>query len=205
MKKGIILIFCILGITFLTLHNSKGNITQENIADKILRFHVIANSDSVEDQELKMKVKNEVVEYMSVILQSSTSLKQSISIVNKHHDDILALSKNVIAAEGYDYDIKCQVCEMYFPIKTYGDITLPAGKYTAFRITIGEAKGHNWWCILYPPLCFVDASCGVVPDSSKKELQTILTAEEYQSIIDSPPENITFKFKYLTFLNKYIN
>lgn len=205
MKKSSILILCVIGIIILTLKSNASDMDnmQEDIADKILRFHVIANSDSKEDQELKLKVRDEIVTYLSEILNDCNSLDESIQKVSLHYDDILCIAEKVINEEGYNYSVSCNIESAYFPVKSYGDITLPSGNYTALRVTIGKAKGKNWWCILYPPLCFVDASCGVVPDESKAELKEILTEKEYNEILEQKG-NVKFRFKYLTFLNDFI-
>ena len=177
---------------------------QENIASKIVRFHIIANSDSKEDQALKLKVKDAVVTYTQTLLKDSKSLNETCEIINKHKEQILAIADNVIRENGYDYFATITYENCYFPAKTYGDITFPPGNYNAFNIRIGEHKGKNWWCVLYPPLCFVDAIHSVVPDDSKKELEEILGYEDYQALIYGVnKENYTveFKFKYLSFLN----
>ena len=169
---------------------------QADIAKKILRFHVIANSDSEEDQSLKLKVKDAVVEYLKPLLSDTMTLDESESVVNAHLSDILDLASAVISENGYEYSVSGEITECYFPVKSYGDIVLPAGNYTAFRITIGNADGKNWWCILYPPLCFVDASYGIVPDDSKSLLKNVLDEDEYISIteaVDNGAVEIRFK------------
>lgn len=206
MKKNAVLVLCIIGIVLLTLKSnaSDSNEIQENIADKILRFHVIANSDSAEDHALKLMVRDEVITYLSDILKDCNSLDESMQKVSLHYYDILCIAEDVIHENGYNYSVSCNIESAYFPVKSYGDITLPSGNYTALRVTIGNAKGRNWWCILYPPLCFVDASCGVVPDESKAELREILTENEYSEILEHN-SNVKFRFKYLTFLNDFIS
>lgn len=205
MKKNAVLILCIAGIILLTLNNkaSETSNVQEDIADKILRFHVIANSDSPEDQNLKLMVRDEVITYLSGILKNCDTLEESIEKTALHYDDITQIAENVINSQGYNYSVSCRIESSYFPVKSYGDITLPAGNYTALRVTLGKAEGKNWWCILYPPLCFVDASCGVVPDSSKAELKEILTEEEYEEILEHKCD-VKFRFKYLKFLNNLL-
>ena len=172
---------------------------QKDIARRILRFHVVANSDSEEDQALKIKVKDAVVTYLSPLLSDSQSLEESISIAEQNYDSINDIARQVIVSEGYDYDVNCCIESTMFPVKCYGDVALPAGEYTALNIRIGNSAGKHWWCFLYPPLCFVDASSGVVPESSKEQLRETLTEEEYRSILNEP-EKVSFDFKYLKFL-----
>ncbi|MBE5926486.1 MAG: stage II sporulation protein R [Lachnospiraceae bacterium] len=177
---------------------------QENIASKIVRFHIIANSDNEEDQKLKLKVKDSVITYTQKLLKDSKSLEETCKIINEHKKQILEIANNVIRENGYDYSTTITYENCYFPAKTYGDITFPPGNYNAFNIRIGEHNGKNWWCVLYPPLCFVDAIHSVVPDESKKELETILGYEDYKALIygvNDEAYNVKIKFKFLTFLN----
>lgn len=203
-NKNFTYLWIFLGVAILIAASQLNRTNTENvqagISDKILRLHVIANSDSDEDQALKLKVKDKVVEYLETLLDGSNSLDESMDIVAAHYDDINNICSEVIKNEGYSYPVNSVIENTEFPVKSYGDITLPAGSYTALRITIGESLGKNWWCILYPPLCFVDATCGVVPDDSKKELKNILSENEYEAIL-SHDADVSFRFKYLTFFN----
>lgn len=172
---------------------------QEQLSRELIRFHVRANSDSDEDQALKIKVKTAVVEFLEPLLAASHSVEESRQILADNQARIQAVAEKTVADNNYNYDITVYFENSYFPMKSYGDITLPPGNYEAFRVDIGEAEGKNWWCVLYPPLCFVDATTGVLPDSSKEQLKNILTAEEYNAITDN--YEVKFEFKYLTFLN----
>lgn len=171
----------------------------ETLSNKILRLHIIANSDNEDDQALKMEIKDAVVSYMQNYLKNSSSVSETSEIVLSHKTDILNICHDIAAKHNKDYDISLDITTSHFPIKAYGDIVLPSGDYNALKITLGKAEGKNWWCILYPPLCFVDASCGVVPDSSKEMLKGILDEDEYKLISESA--DVSFSFKYLKFLN----
>lgn len=158
---------------------------QKELAESILRFHVLANSDSQEDQDLKIKVKEQVIAYLEPYLQEEQlSLEESKRIVENHKEEVIALAEDVIKENGYQYEVTAELTRDFFPVKSYGDVTLPAGEYEAFRIQIGEAQGKNWWCILYPPLCFVDATYGYVPEDSKKMLKNIMDEECYKAITE---------------------
>lgn len=196
----LLLISAVIGLlgTFLFNGVTDDEELQKDIAEKILRFHVIANSNLDEDQALKLKVKDAVVDYIAPYLTETMSLDETKSVINSHKDNILAVANNVVRENGYDYNVTASITTCYFPIKSYGDITLPAGDYEAFRIEIGEASGKNWWCILYPPLCFVDVSYGIVPDSSKLLLQNILDEQEYNAITEA--SDTEYSFRFLTFL-----
>ena len=104
-----------------------------------------------------------------------------------------------IADEGYNYDVNIKIGNFEFPTKYYGDISLPAGYYDALRVEIGNASGRNWWCVMFPSLCFIDISSGIVPDESKEDLQNVLSEEEYSIISDNSNYGIKFKFKLLEF------
>lgn len=175
---------------------------QAGIAEGIIRFHVRANSDSYEDQQLKLLVKDRVVTYLEPLLAASGSTQESREILENNTDEIRELALQTLQEEGSSYDVSVYFENSYFPMKSYGDITFPPGEYEAFRIDIGESEGKNWWCVLYPPLCFVDTSYGVLPDESKETLKNILTDDEYNAITNTRYE---YRFKYFTFLNKILD
>ena len=176
------------------------NAVSSDISDSVFRLHVIANSDSKEDQELKYKVRDALLEYMNKISIDCSSKEDVISLAEKHKDDFYKIAKQTIEENGYDYSVNISIGNFEFPTKTYGDISLPAGFYDALKIEIGEASGQNWWCVMFPPLCFVDVSSGVVPDESKQIMQNNLTDEEYELISD----DVKFKFSLIE-LFKNIN
>ena len=200
MKKiilGIIGLGLIIGAFSFT--NNKGVQADQminDISNKIIRFHVLANSDLDEDQELKLKVRDEVIKYMSPILDKSKSLDESREILKNNQDKVIEIAEKVIKEEGYNYSVRTELKRENFPVKTYGNITLPEGEYEAFRILIGEAKGQNWWCVMFPPLCFVDMTKGQISyDESEEKLEGVLTDEEYDLITDKENSKIKFRFK----------
>jgi stage II sporulation protein R len=156
---------------------------QKGIASEIIRFHVIANSDSKEDQELKLKVKEEVVNYLRPILENAPNNKEARKIMIHQEPQIKRIAERVIGENGYSYPVKVSLGNSYFPTKVYGDLTFPPGVYEALKIEIGKAEGRNWWCVMFPPLCFVDATYSVVPEKSKGTLKHVLTDEEYDAVI----------------------
>ena len=175
---------------------------QTGIAEEIIRFHVRANSDSYEDQQLKLLVKDRVVTYLEPLLAASQSTQESRQILENNTGQIRELALQTLREAGSSYDVSVYFENSYFPMKSYGDVTFPPGEYEAFRIDIGESEGKNWWCVLYPPLCFVDTSYGVLPDESKETLKNILTDDEYNAITNTRYE---YRFKYFTFLNKILD
>ena len=161
---------------------------QEGIADEVVRFHVLANSDSKEDQELKMTVKDEVVSWLEAKMDCD-SLEETKNFIRSHLTGIEEVAEETVRREGYSYPVQAALEWTDFPEKSYGDVTFPAGSYEALRIQIGEAKGHNWWCVLYPNLCFIDSVQAVVPEKGKKQLKHVLTDDEYDMV------TATSKFK----------
>lgn len=171
----------------------------EDLENSVFRLHVIANSDSKEDQNLKYIVRDKLLQYMNSYLSNTSTKEDAIKIANEHLDEFKQVAINTIKEQGYSYNVNVKVGNFEFPTKKYGDISLPAGFYDALRVEIGEAKGQNWWCVMFPPLCFVDVTSGVVPEESKKELQNNLSEEEFALISDNQSSNIQFKFKLLEF------
>ena len=143
----------------------------EDVKDVLIRFHVLANSDTDEDQELKIKVKNEIIEYLDPYLKDSDSLETSRKILKDNEKEVIDIANRVIKENGYNYGVTTELGKENFPEKSYGNITLPQGEYEAFRVIIGDGNGHNWWCVMFPPLCFTDVTKGKVEeDKSKEEL-----------------------------------
>lgn len=174
---------------------------QKGIASNIIRFHVRAESDSKEDQWLKLQVKEAVLAYISPVLSKSQSVDESRQLLYNESENIRDVAAATLRSLGDESDVNVYFENCYFPMKTYGDMTFPPGEYEAFRVDIGEAQGKNWWCVLYPPLCFVDAVYGEVPEESKEELKGVLTEEEYSMVSG---ENVKFRFKYLRIFNRFI-
>ncbi|MGN1266956.1 MAG: stage II sporulation protein R, partial [Dorea sp.] len=156
--------------------------TQKNLAKEVLRFHVLANSDSEEDQELKLKVRDAVLSYMKENVNEDLSRGETEEWVQAHLDQIVKCAEEAISAEGYSYPVAAKISNSYFPDKCYGDVCFPKGYYEALRVVIGEGGGHNWWCVLYPTLCFTEATCAVVSEDGKEKLQNVLSEDEYEMV-----------------------
>ena len=170
-----------------------------DLQKSVFRLHVIANSDSDEDQALKYKVRDNLLKYMNNICSNCSSKQEAINLVTEHQEEFKQIALDTIKEEGYSYNVKINIGNFEFPTKQYGDISLPAGYYDALRVEIGEAKGRNWWCVMFPSLCFIDVSSGIVPEESKEELQNILSDEEYSIISDNSDNGIKLKFKLIEF------
>lgn len=159
---------------------------KEILSSKLIRFHVIANSDSVEDQTLKLKVRDKVLDYVSPLLKKSNSIEESRIILKKEDDNIKDLALKVIRENGFDYKIQTTLSRENFPVKSYGNITLPQGEYEAYRIIIGSGRGQNWWCVMFPPLCFVDITKSETSSKeTESEMKKVLNEKEYKFIDSS--------------------
>lgn len=173
---------------------------QKGIAEKIIRFHVIANSDAKEDQDLKLAVRDAVGIHMSELLKDVSDRSSSEIVIWKNMENMKQTAKKVIADKGFDYDVDICLKETDFPVKTYGAYTFPAGNYEALEIIIGAGKGHNWWCVMYPNMCFSDTMYEVIDEDAKSSLKKVLSDEEYQKVLESGDYKV--RFRYLTFLNQ---
>lgn len=195
-KKIILLTFLLFAYVFLSAQ-SYATAISNNLSTAVFRLHVLANSNSEEDQNLKLKVRDSLLNYMNGLCLNCSTKQEAISIANEHKDDFQKIAEQTIKENGYDYTAKINIDNFYFPTKNYGDISLPAGYYDALRVEIGEAKGKNWWCVMFPSLCFIDVSSGVVDDNAKENLQDNLQKESYDIISDSKKPDIKLKFKLI--------
>ena len=173
-----------------------------DIANSVFRLHVIANSDSTEDQNLKYLVRDNILNYIQEISNGITSKSEIIEIIKSHSSEIHEIATKTIEENGYNYPVSISIGNFAFPTKKYGDITLPAGLYDAVRVEIGSAKGQNWWCVMFPPLCFVDTTSGIVPENSKKLIQDNLSQEEY-NLISKDTSSVKVKFKIVELLQNF--
>lgn len=173
----------------------------ESLQNSIFRLHVIANSDLEEDQNLKYIVRDELINYMNSLSESQNleSKSQVIEIAKMHIDDFQKVAEETVKKNGFTYPVSVEIGNFEFPTKKYGDITFPAGFYDALEVKIGSASGKNWWCVMFPPLCFINPTNGVVSEESKETLKTNLSNEEYQLISDTQDSKYTFKFKIVEF------
>ena len=192
----VIAIFATGILTWNIFLNLETKSTVSVLSHSAIRFHILANSDSVSDQALKMRVKESVVNYIYEKTGDFKTVDEAKNFILNNDKTIKSIATKAIADNGYDYTVSSTFGFSDFPVKTYGDVIFPKGTYTSYTIKIGNGKGHNWWCVLYPPLCFVDVSTGVLPDNSKKKLRDSLSDTQYHTVT-----KYNFKFKYLKFFN----
>ncbi|HSQ88499.1 stage II sporulation protein R [Romboutsia sp.] len=208
----IILILSFIGIISIMTMTISGETKKidsisENYKDKLIRFHVIANSNSDEDQQLKLKVRDEIIRYLQPKLINSSSIAESEEIIKKEYSELEEISKNIILENGYNYDVKVGIQYSTFPTKQYSSVILPAGEYKALKIVIGQGQGKNWWCVMFPPLCFVDEESGVIDKDTDEKLKEILTEEEYKLITQKTEKDMSrmkVKFKIVEILESIL-
>lgn len=197
MKK--LLICMIIAVTALLLFSQKKSENEASasarLSEKIFRLHVIANSDSDEDQQLKLSVKAAVVDYLKENTSGLNDKASYVEYINNNSEQLKAIAEEVIYQKGYGYSVEVSVESTYFPVKSYGDLTFPCGYYDALCVRIGNADGKNWWCVLYPPLCFIDLTYGIVPDESKENLHTIIGDDDYYALL-SGKENVKVRPRF---------
>lgn len=221
LKKIIsIIIFVLFIISFLWLYSknetgvnseaASSEASQQSIAEKLIRFHVLANSDSLEDQALKLKVRDKVLEYIAPKMAECKTINESKKVLMQNNDNIRKIAQDVVFQKGYTYSVKTELSKVQFPVKEYGTIVLPEGEYEAYRILIGSANGHNWWCVMFPPLCFTDITKGDVEvKKTQEEMKQALTKEEYELVDNSKNisdnKKIVVKFKIVEEAEKLID
>jgi stage II sporulation protein R len=197
MKAGLFLLimFFIFGIINYVYINTDKELA--DVADKLIRLHVIANSDSIEDQDLKRKVRDEVIEQMSPKFEGLKDVNQVKQVITDNINLIEDIAAKVVAGNQKSYGAKALVGNFDFPTKVYGNLTLPAGNYQALKIVLGSGEGQNWWCVMFPPLCFIDIAHGVVPEQTMAQLKENLNEDEYKLLTAAKTdEDIPIKLKF---------
>ena len=165
---------------------------QRDVSDSVLRLHVLANSDRAEDQALKLKVRDAVLQEAKEILPESSSAAQAEKVLGKNLERLAAAGATVVAREGYDYPVSAELKNTWFPTKDYEDFSLPAGEYRALRIVIGEGGGQNWWCVVFPPLCL-----GSVAETAAETARNAGMTEQQVALLTGESEGYVVKFKVL--------
>ena len=167
---------------------------QQQLATQVLRFHIRANSDTVADQQKKLRIKQSLLEWLTPILSENTSKSETIQCIRKNLPDIRKEATRMAAPEPVTVTLQKE----WFPEKTYGTCTFPEGIYDALRVDIGQAKGHNWWCVLYPSLCFADALEPSMTEEGEEKLQQVLDEDAYDLLLH--PQKLKIRFRLEFFL-----
>ena len=191
----------------LTFRQQWNEALASRLSPDILRFHVLADSNSPRDQKLKLAVRDLTIHYIHSFLGDDASKEETIRLVDSHKKDIEDLARRYLLSHGKDCPVTLSITRDYFPTKAYGDLVFPCGTYDTARLTIGSGRGRNWWCVLYPPLCYAGTIEASVPESSKESLKETVGSEDYQSLLprrirteqkqenpDSPAVKVRFFF-----------
>lgn len=176
------------------LQDKSTSTLQQQIATQVLRFHIRANSDTVADQQKKLRIKQSLLEWLTPILSENTSKSETIQCIRKNLPDIRKEATRMAAPEPVTVTLQKE----WFPEKTYGTCTFPEGIYDALRVDIGQAKGHNWWCVLYPSLCFADALEPSMTEEGEEKLQQVLDEDAYDLLLH--PQKLKIRFRLEFFL-----
>ena len=176
------------------LQDKSTSTLQQQISTQVLRFHIRANSDTVADQQKKLRIKQSLLEWLTPILSENTSKSETIQCIRKNLPDIRKEATRMAAPEPVTVTLQKE----WFPEKTYGTCTFPEGIYDALRVDIGQAKGHNWWCVLYPSLCFADALEPSMTEEGEEKLQQVLDEDAYDLLLH--PQKLKIRFRLEFFL-----
>ena len=192
--------FFILSILFIffifLLAKSYSDTMFKNISNNFLRLHIVANSDSTEDQVLKYEIRDAILNYISPYMKNASSKQDAIKILKNNMKQMYKLSSDILTEHGVNYPVRINIGNFNFPTKDYSSFILPEGNYDALKIELGNANGQNWWCVMFPSLCIVDASSFGINDSSMDILQNTLDSEEFSIVRKdntSPDKKIKFK------------
>lgn len=194
--KRLILLLSLFILTFIyIIYPYVEEKTKISFKDHIIRFHIRANSDKEEDQDLKLKVRDEILKEMKEKFQGIKDIAESRRIIKDNMEEMKKITERIVVREGKDYEVNITLGEDNFPTRKYGNLVLPAGAYETLLITLGEGRGKNWWCVMFPPLCFIDITHSVAYNL-EEELDIELNEDE------EPP--LKLKWKIVDLIKKYI-
>ena len=182
-----VVVFIFIFIGLMPIHG------ESEIYDSVLRLHVLANSDSEEDQALKLRVRDSILARSAELLADCNTREEAIEVINASREDLLEAAKNTVQDEGYDYPVRIELCEEEYPTRSYESMCFPSGEYLSLRVLIGDAEGQNWWCVLFPPLCLSAATERAAAEDAF--ISVGLTDDQYKIITetDTPAYQVRFK------------
>ena len=193
MKK--ILFTSVAIFTIIFLIHSEFSKTEAALSDNLLRLHVVANSDSEDDQKLKLMVRDAIIEECSFLFEENSDISKAKCVVENNLEKIEKCAIEEIRRNGYDYDVRIYLGKSDFPTKQYGELTLPKGQYEALRVEIGSGTGQNWWCVLFPPLCFVNNTCVSVSEESVEAFSKSIGEGNKEFVSTKKRADVELKFK----------
>ncbi len=194
MKKYIFEVALLIGLSFSFLLGASAREEQRDISEKLIRLHIIANSDSESDQSLKLRVRDRILEQMSTLTAECENTESAESKIRAHLADFQAIADEICRESGAPYRSKAEIVYSSFPTKHYEGFSLPAGKYKALKIRLGKSSGQNWWCVLFPPLCVSAAE-------AEATLPQHFSKSEFKLVTSEKPE-YKIKFKLLEFIEQ---
>jgi len=197
-----ILLFSLFFLFIFTLAKSYSDFIFSNISNNFLRLHIVANSDSTGYQLVKYQIRDSILNYISPYLKNAKNKQDAINTLNNNIDEFYKISEKILKENNLNYPIKISVGNFKFPTKDYSNFTLPEGNYDALKIELGSSSGQNWWCVMFPSLCFIDINNGIVEENSKSILEKGLSKESYAIVSDKSKSTIQFKFKILEFFGQ---
>lgn len=201
MKRMFVFILAIIiFILFLSVDIRSTDTFDENL----IRFHVIANSDNIEDQTIKLRIRDEILRQISPLMVNVKDYNESYKILDDSIDLIEETANKILVQNGFNYKAKAYLGHFQFPVKKYGDITLPPGEYTALRVVLGKGEGKNWWCVMFPPLCFIDITRGKIDKESEEMLQRALQDGSIETFSKLNGKKIQLKLKSIEVLSRTI-
>lgn len=170
---------------------------RQELADSLIRLHVVANSDSRGDQELKLAVRDQVLARAEELYPQGATLEEARAALEGNLNQLAAAGRAVVEERGYDYPVTAQLTQSWFPTKEYEDFSLPAGNYTALRVTIGAGEGQNWWCVAFPPLCL-----GAASESVEQSVAAGRFTPDQAALITGDGGGYVLKFKGMELLGQ---
>ena len=191
----VVLLIALMALSFLPVHGER------DIYDTVVRLHVLANSDTEEDQALKLRVRDAVLAASAPMVQDCTTQAEAVEALTAHLNDLEAAALSVVQSEGYDYPVTVFLGEEDYPTRVYESCAFPAGTYVSLRVLIGEGEGQNWWCCLFPPLCLSAATAK--EDNEDAFIQVGLTKDQYGIITETGKTKYKVRFKLLEVLEDW--
>ena len=191
----VVLLVTLMALSFLPVHGER------EVYDTVVRLHVLANSDTEEDQALKLMVRDGVLEAAAPLVEGCTTQAEAVEALTAHLAELEAAALSVVQSEGYDYPVTVLLGEEDYPTRTYESCAFPAGTYVSLRILIGEGEGQNWWCCLFPPLCLSAATAK--SDNEDAFIQVGLTKDQYGIITETGKTKYKVRFKILEVLEDW--
>lgn len=193
MKKFLFIFLTV--ASFIFIIHTEFSKTEAALCENLLRLHVVANSDSNADQELKLKVRDAIIKDCSFLFNEETDAFKAKKLVSENLEKIRECALSEVKKQGFQYDVRVRLCKEEFPTKEYGELILPKGSYEALLVEIGSGKGQNWWCVLFPPLCFVNETCVSVSEESVEAFADGIGEDNKDFVTKEKSPKVELKFK----------